>query len=74
MSGSALPKKVGDVWFYECGYENPHPEKMIAGVAYEPAVGKENIKVITRSVEFYTEATPLDDTSSAESEKAVLYE
>lgn len=76
VSGSTLPKKVGDLWYYECNYENPHPEKTIASFAYEPLPGKEDARVVTRSVEFYTDASPfdVDEASANATEKAVIYE
>ena len=52
VSGSALPVTVGDKFWFECGYENPHPEKEIASFRYIPAPGKENIQVFLKSVTF----------------------
>ena len=52
VSGSALPLTFGDKFWFECGYENPHPEKSIASFRYVPAPGKENIQVFLKSVTF----------------------
>jgi hypothetical protein len=42
----------GDKFWYECGYENPCPEKAVASFRYVPAPGKENIQVFLQSVTF----------------------
>lgn len=52
VSGSTLPELVEGKYWYECGYENPHPEKSVKSFEYIPAAGKENINVFLRSVKF----------------------
>ena len=52
VSGGALPISIGDKFWYECGYENPCPEKAVASFRYVPAPGKENIQVFLQSVTF----------------------
>ena len=52
VSGSTLPRLIDGRYWYECGYENPHPEKTVKSFEYVPADGKENINVYIRSVQF----------------------
>jgi hypothetical protein len=52
VSGSTLPSLVDGKYWYECGYENPHPEKTVKSFEYVPAEGKENINVYLKSVQF----------------------
>ena len=52
VSGSTLPRLVDGKYWYECGYENPHPEKTVKSFEYVPNVGKEDINVYLKSVQF----------------------
>ena len=52
ISGSTLPSLVDGKYWYECGYENPHPEKTVKSFEYVPAPGKEDINVYLKSVQF----------------------
>ena len=52
VSGSTLPQLIEGKYWYECGYENPHPEKTVKSFEYIPAEGKENINVFLKSVQF----------------------
>lgn len=45
LSYTTLPIRHRDGWIYECVYENPNPEKKIAGIIYRPREGKEEIAV-----------------------------
>lgn len=52
VSGRTLPIFADGRFRYECGYENPHPEKKIDSIRYIPRPGKEEIKVELYSAEF----------------------
>ena len=52
VSGRTLPLTIDGKRFYECGYENPYPEKRAIGIKYVPVAGKEDVKVFLHSVEF----------------------
>lgn len=45
LSYGTMPLRHRDGWVYECPYENPHPEKKITGILYQPLSGKEEIEV-----------------------------
>ena len=38
--------------FYECGFENPYPEKTPQSFVYQPREGKENITVTLEKIVF----------------------
>lgn len=52
VTSSTIPHVDGDSIYYECGFENPHPEKIVAGFRYIPAEGKEDFSVRVKSVVF----------------------
>lgn len=45
LSYGTLPLRHRNGWVYECPYENPCPEKKIAGILYQSLAGKEEIEV-----------------------------
>ena len=50
LSGSSLPIRINDKFWYECQYENPHPEKEVKSFEYIPAKGMEHVNIFVRSV------------------------
>lgn len=52
VSGRTLPLDIDGKRFYECGYENPCPEKTVVGFRYIPLENKKDVKVIVHSVKF----------------------
>ena len=52
VCGRTLPFEIDGKRYYECGFENPYPEKTITGFRYIPAEGKEDVEVILHSVKF----------------------
>ena len=52
VSCNTLPKIENGVAVYECGFENPHPDKTVKNFEYVPCKGKEEIKVNLFSVKY----------------------
>ena len=50
MIGGTRPKKYGDVYYYECAYENPNPDKQIVGIKYVPVEDKKDANVYIRKI------------------------
>lgn len=52
VSGSTLPILENGEMFYECGFENPYPEKQIVDFSYHPLPGNEQWQVKTLRVSY----------------------
>jgi hypothetical protein len=52
VSGRTMPIDIDGKRFYECGYENPYPEKTVVGFRYIPLESKKDVKVVLHSVKF----------------------
>ncbi len=52
VSGAALPRILDNTIYYECAFENPHPDKEIAGISYVPCEEKKDISVRVKEIRF----------------------
>ena len=73
MIGGTRPKKYGNVYYYECAYENPDPEKQIVGIRYIPAEDKKDVKVYVKKI-ILPEAKIGTGTETEETEKAHIFQ
>lgn len=73
MIGGTRPRKYGDVYYYECAYENPCPEKQIVGVRYAPAEDKKDSRVYIKKLTL-PEARISVKRDADESEKAHIFQ
>jgi len=73
MIGGTRPKKYGDIYYYECAYENPDPEKQIVGIRYIPVEDKKDVKVYVKKITL-PEAKIGTSNENEETEKAHIFQ
>lgn len=73
MIGGTKPKKYGDVYYYECAYENPSPDKQIVGIKYIPEESKKDAHVYIKKITL-PEAKIGTSTEIKETEKAHIFQ